>query len=111
MCKICEGPFKDQKEYDKHFNSHSKKSGHHDSLNCEKCNKEFKKQKQLTVHLWRHLGIFSCRDCDKRFSSLSGLKLHGQKNHSNKDDFELEMVKSKKFTCDLCQKGFSKKVT
>ena len=66
ICKICEGLFKDPEELDEHFKSHSMNSGQKDSLKCEKCNNEFKKQKQLNVHLWRNLGVFACSDCDDR---------------------------------------------
>ena len=104
ICEICKGPFKDQRELDEHSKSHSTKSGQISFLECEKCKKSFKKQKQLNIHLWRHLGIVSCRDCDKRFSSLADLKKHEQKDHTfNKK------VKNKNFLCDICQNGFSQK--
>ena len=107
--KVFEDHSEGQKEPGKHFKGHIKKEGQNESLECEKCKKKFKNQKQLNVHKCRHLGIFSCRDCDERFPCLADLKKHEQKDHDEFKTEEAETAETKNFTCDICQKGFSQK--
>ena len=101
ICKICEGPFKDQKEYDVHSLRHVKlEDGETIKIfKCEKCDEVFESQQQLNDHLWRHLGIFSCRDCDESFTSLTDLEEHVKTCHLG--------VETKKFDCDIIPEGSS----
>ena len=48
--------------------------------------KKIKSQKQLNVHLWRHLGIILCGNCDRKFSFLADMNKHEENCHSNISD-------------------------
>ena len=108
ICKVCGGPFKDQQEFDVHSLTHVKVENGETTkiLKCEKCNNFFDNQKLLNIHLWRHLGVFSCKDCDENFMSSNDLEFHEQKTHKQ---LEAENSKMKKFVCDICRTGFTGK--
>jgi hypothetical protein len=92
ICILCEAPFGNQEDLDKHSELHS--GGTIGNLNCQRCKKECDSHKELIIHLWRHLGILCCGKCDERFSSVADLKTHKKAKHPSGEKV--------KFTCDIC---------
>ncbi|XP_071661624.1 LOW QUALITY PROTEIN: uncharacterized protein [Patagioenas fasciata] len=70
------------------------------STTCPECNKSFKNQALLTLHMRRHRGErpFSCTDCGKSFNRKDVLLNH-QRIHTGE----------KPFACTECGKRFSQK--
>ena len=103
ICKICEGPFRDQTEYNDHTQQHLKGESNQymDILTCEKCDSKFEDQRQMNIHLWQHLGVFSCEDCDERFFSTEDLDKH-KKEHSDLESVQVGNSGTKEFICDIC---------
>lgn len=62
---------------------------------CSKCGKVFEHPNQLKTHLRLHSYSYSCGQCEKGFTSLSGYYQH-QRLHK----------KGRNFTCSKCKKGF-----
>ena len=63
-----------------------------DTKKCEKWNKEFASEKQLRMHMKKHMAIstnFICNECERTFDGEWKLNAH-RKNH-------------KKFSCDQCE--------
>ena len=84
ICKICEAPFGDQQDYDEHSKFHVLS---YNVLRCEKCDINFERQKQLNDHLWKHLGVFPCPQCDEKFLDPNDLDVHEDRDHIDSKDF------------------------
>lgn len=68
---------------------------------CERCDKCFMSNYELTDHQASHLGArtFACGHCSKAYSQKSHLVAHERLSHG------VRRAKSRHF-CDLCSKGF-----
>ncbi|XP_042367361.1 zinc finger protein 304-like [Plectropomus leopardus] len=62
---------------------------------CQKCEKIFELPNQLKAHMKLHFFPYSCMQCEKGFTSLSGYYQH-QRLHK----------KGRIFACSQCNKGF-----
>ena len=109
-CVICDIQFSSQKEHDEHFNIHVEEEiqeeGH---FECQKCNKDFSSYNQYNVHLWGHLGLFSCGICNERFRDMEDLKGHEESQHSaNNNTSKSINSKPELFKCNFCDRKFLK---
>ncbi|XP_053396943.1 zinc finger protein 37-like [Mercenaria mercenaria] len=96
---------------------------------CSKCNKTFKGKHDAKMHeLYGHNSGLQCKECDKTFSSMSGLRNHVKIIHKNSTLYKCEhcdmkfYYKShylghvnkhldvKPYSCKTCQKPFRYKV-
>ncbi|XP_075886251.1 uncharacterized protein LOC142890852 [Nelusetta ayraudi] len=66
-----------------------------DETKCGKCGKVFEHPNQLKTHIRLHSFAYSCGQCEKGFTSLSGYYQH-QRLHK----------KGRNFTCAKCKKAF-----
>ncbi|XP_049819980.1 histone-lysine N-methyltransferase PRDM9 isoform X12 [Aethina tumida] len=124
-CKTCGKLFATKKNLHNHFNTHCERSKFcvicknqnsspdtyvnkrctHDPeelpMLCETCGKVMK-QKQFPLHMRCHLGIkpYSCKSCDKSFTTKHLLKVH-QRVHTGE----------KPYVCTTCGRGFTIKAT
>ena len=67
---------------------------------CDVCNKPFKHNFTLNVHIRLHIGDNQLYVINalKRFISIRSLKKHNEPVHMGKDDLE-------KYKCDTCEKA------
>ena len=77
---------------------------------CEKCDKRFKHQCTLNVHMKSHTKELPhpCTDCDKVFKHLDSLKFHLKTVHSKDTYVKHNMLKT--HTCPICKEEFPKKI-
>ncbi|XP_060565298.1 zinc finger protein 239-like [Ruditapes philippinarum] len=97
---------------------------------CSKCCKTFKGKYNAKMHeLYGHSTGFQCEQCDKTFSSLSGLRNHIKIVHKKLSLYECEHcdmkffyrshyfghlnkhLNVKPFSCETCHKAFRYKIT
>jgi KRAB domain-containing zinc finger protein len=69
-------------------------------LKCHNCNRRFKTEKELNLHMARHSqsNYFQCSQCPKNFTTSSNLLRH-ERIHSE----------TKSFICHVCAKNFGQK--
>ncbi|KAG5669505.1 hypothetical protein PVAND_017392 [Polypedilum vanderplanki] len=90
-CEICG---KKMKNLDQHMSQvHTTVD---QKFQCQICNKNYKNQKTLKIHLKTHNKQHQCQTCGRKFSKLSEIKEH-LKNHENQFAFR----------CEKCQKNFT----
>jgi len=85
LCGVCEKRFLSPSTLCSHMNIHRGK------YKCTECGRCCRSKEDLSVHRRRHSGEepYSCGECEKRFSSRSGLCLHMN-------------IHSEKFKCTEC---------
>jgi len=66
-------------------------------LQCQYCERSFKRQNGLVLHMRTHLNRLSCNECSQQFSSHRSLSIHLQ-SHSVAGEF----------TCEECGKSFKR---
>ncbi|XP_066903965.1 zinc finger protein 585A [Halyomorpha halys] len=89
---------------------------------CDRCGKFYRREKELAVHLKKHMGEFleKCTECGKGFMKKSNLEIHLRKHRKHiclncrasfVSDIELadhsKHCTGKKFTCSQCKLVFS----
>ena len=106
-CTKCKKEFRAKEKLKKHINSH----GFVRETICEICGKRFSRPNHLKAHVKLHIDgevapnnasegdaprkLFTCKLCDQKYESGSGLKLHQKKNHPDAST-----------KCDYCSKTF-----
>ncbi|XP_055851408.1 gastrula zinc finger protein XlCGF46.1 [Episyrphus balteatus] len=67
---------------------------------CNECGVTLRNKEALDAHMKRHQNIlpFKCKDCDKKFSLQTSLRMHQQIVHMG----------AKKFKCEICGKVFNR---
>ena len=68
---------------------------------CQICQKSFKLDYSLKLHIQNHNKTFECQTCSRKFPTQGILKKHVKDNHEN----------PKSFGCDICGKKFYLKST
>lgn len=91
-CHICCKTFKTKGNLSRHMNTHNKELKNVSDI----CYKRITRNKGKYVPSIPQKP-YQCKICHKRFSAISGVRVHGQKQHP---DF-------KAHECDICHKGFS----
>lgn len=96
---------------------------------CSKCNKTFKGKHDAKMHdLYGHTSALHCKECDKTFSSVSGLRNHVKIKHKKRTLYQCKHCEMKfyykshylghvnkhlnvkPFSCKTCQRPFRYKV-
>ncbi|GAB6018885.1 hypothetical protein CHUAL_000543 [Chamberlinius hualienensis] len=108
-CEICKQTFCDQNELVIHIRQHVDDSDEKleqdgdendgQQYSCSFCQKIFSNKFSLKIHQDRHTGTYSCFECGCSFTSKETLNEHScsfSKNNENN------------FTCQICQKAFTK---
>ncbi|XP_071522044.1 uncharacterized protein [Panulirus ornatus] len=127
-CPFCESVFK-RKDIKTHLAEAHQEEIHYP---CTECDEVFDTFMQLRQHcLVIHMGVereqFMCKICNKKFSSLTGLKVHVETIHKKAQVYECPECKeifnqkgnmqnhfrrvhqgdeARKLLCDICNKGF-----
>ncbi|CAB3387528.1 Hypothetical predicted protein [Cloeon dipterum] len=72
---------------------------HNGPFPCSICEKTFKHQGQVKIHMRLHTGErpFACSQCDKAYATRNRLNLHVKRTH---------MVLKKEHSCEVCGKQF-----
>lgn len=97
ICAICQSSMHTFHELTKHFSKQ-----HNEPAYAVCCNRKFLKCSLLVDHIHCHLDpdYFKCKHCGKLMSDRRCLELHA-KTHG---------IQDKTHICDICQKGFSRKI-
>lgn len=104
MCSECNNCFSSNEEWDKHIDQCNKKekvpSFDENSYVCPLCEKCFKTDNMLSIHIRKHTGekLYKCNTCCKSFLNSTLLTRH-EKLHK----------KTKPHVCAICQTSFYKK--
>lgn len=98
VCPFCEKCFKDEEQMQKHALKTHKKP-----YNCDKCHKGYFSDLALEEHRKTHevLYFHRCPVCQMQYKTLTGLKHHRIREHTDIDP---------KFVCDSCGKRFKLKL-
>lgn len=98
VCPFCEKCFKDEEQMQKHALKTHKKP-----YNCDKCHKGYFSDLALEEHRKTHEVVYfhRCSVCQMQYKTVTGLKHHRIREHTDIDP---------KFTCDCCGKKFKLKL-
>lgn len=127
-CHICKKQFRSQFYVEYH---HSAVHGGVGTIKCRSCNKTFKTNKNLNIHMKTHINKnerkFVCHVCDKRFCRSDQLKEHMRK-HTGEKPYECKICNRKfafssnlrshmpvhsterLFACNICSRKFKSKL-
>lgn len=97
ICHVCGDAFFLSNDLRKHImNRHQVERPY--KCTHQQCNKCFKNQHALNVHMRTHSGIkpFVCAQCSEAFSALSSLRIHERKHTGDKP-----------YVCKFCKKAFA----
>ena len=94
MCDLCSEIFTKPKLLRLHYHIHTH------PFECDKCHKRFMKASGLAGHSCKSVeGTFSCKECDKSFTSKRFLVRHTAYSHSKQI-----------YHCNFCGKGFNRRL-
>lgn len=98
VCPFCEKCFKDEEQMQKHALKTHKKP-----YNCDKCHKGYFSDLALEEHRKTHEVVYfhRCSVCQMQYKTVTGLKHHRIREHTDIDP---------KFICDCCGKKFKLKL-